>query len=296
MSETIYALYPVFKVKDDLREALIQNDERRHAAQEIENLYKSWEGRVHVRGTYSTVGFRADADLMLWLHGSSPHDLQHALVEFRRTTVGRLTDLTWTFMGAVKPAEFTADHAPAFVKGTPPETFLCVYPFVRTPEWYLLPREERGELLREHGGAGREFPEVLANTTSAFGLGDWEWILAFEAERADSLVDCIRRLRETKARLYTKVEVPFVTGDPQVGRRRARRPGVDHGPRRLRRGDPARQRSVRGGGQSEAIWRRGCPRVRSGRWATSSGTSPACSGSGPRSRLGPLLSRHDVGE
>ena len=212
MSETIYALYPVFKGKDDLREALIHNDERRHAAQEIENLYKSWEGRVHVRGTYSTVGFRADADLMLWLHGSSPHDLQHALVEFRRTTVGRLTDLTWTFMGAVKPAEFTADHAPAFVKGTPPETFLCVYPFVRTPEWYLLPREERGELLREHGGAGREFPEVLANTTSAFGLGDWEWILAFEAERADSLIDCIRRLRETKARLYTKVEVPFVTG------------------------------------------------------------------------------------
>ena len=59
---------------------------------------------------------------------------------------------------------------------------------------------------------GREFPEVLANTTSAFGLGDWEWILAFEAERADSLVDCIRRLREAKARLYTKVEIPFVTG------------------------------------------------------------------------------------
>ena len=148
---------------------------------------------------------------MLWLHGDPPDVLQRALVEFRRTTVGRLIEPTWMFMGAVKPAEFTADHAPAFVKGTPPEKFLCVYPFVRTPEWYLLPREERGELLAEHGGAGREFPEVLANTTSAFGLGDWEWILAFEAERG-SFVDCIRRLREAKARLYTKVEIPFVTG------------------------------------------------------------------------------------
>ena len=87
-----------------------------------------------------------------------------------------------------------------------------MYPFVRTPEWYLLPRDERGELLRDHGLAGREFPEVLANTTSNFGLGDWEWILAFEAEKADSLVDVIRRLRETKARLYTKEEVPFITG------------------------------------------------------------------------------------
>jgi len=212
MSETIYTLYPVFVGSDDLRDVLDDADDRRDAAQEIENLYKSWEGTVQVRGTYSTVGFRADADLMLWLHGDSPDVLQRALVEFRRTTVGRLIEPTWMFMGAVKPAEFTADHAPAFVKGTPPEKFLCVYPFVRTPEWYLLPREERGELLREHGGAGREFPEVLANTTSAFGLGDWEWILAFEAERADSLVDCIRRLRETKARLYTKVEIPFVTG------------------------------------------------------------------------------------
>jgi chlorite dismutase len=212
MSETIYTLYPVFVGSDDLRDVLDDSDDRRDAAQEIENLYKSWEGTVQVRGTYSTVGFRADADLMLWLHGDSPDVLQRALVEFRRTTVGRLIEPTWMFMGAVKPAEFTADHAPAFVKGTPPEKFLCVYPFVRTPEWYLLPREERGELLREHGGAGREFPEVLANTTSAFGLGDWEWILAFEAERADSLVDCIRRLREAKARLYTKVEIPFVTG------------------------------------------------------------------------------------
>jgi chlorite dismutase len=115
-------------------------------------------------------------------------------------------------MGVVKPAEFSPDHQPAFVKGDPPQRYLCVYPFVRTPEWYLLPREERGEHLREHGVIGREFPEVLANTTSAFGLGDWEWILAFEAERLDSLVDCIRRLRDAKARLYTKEEIPFVTG------------------------------------------------------------------------------------
>jgi hydrogen peroxide-dependent heme synthase len=212
MSDTIYALYPVFVGSDDLRDVLADADDRRDAAQEIDNLYKSWEGDVQVRGTYSTVGFRADADLMLWLHGDSPDVLQHSLVEFRRTAVGRLVEPTWMFMGAVKPAEFTPDHAPAFAKGTPPEKFLCVYPFVRTPEWYLLPSEERGSLLREHGLAGREFPDVLTNTTSAFGLGDWEWILAFEAARADSLVDCIRRLRESRARLFTKVEIPFVTG------------------------------------------------------------------------------------
>ena len=212
MSETTYVLYPAFMSTEDFREAFSDADDLARAAQEVENLVKSWEGGVDVRGTYSTVGFRADADLMLWLIGPSAEHVQRALVEFRRTEAGRLLDMTWTFMGVVRPAEFTADHAPAFVKGAAPKLFLCVYPFVRTPEWYLLPADDRAQLLRDHGELGRGFPEVLANTTSAFGLGDWEWILAFEADRADTLVDCIRALRNAKARLYTKEEVPFITG------------------------------------------------------------------------------------
>ena len=208
--ETIYALYPVFRARDGFRD--LPADALADVVQEVENLYKAFEDRVQVRGTYSTVGFRPDVDLMLWLVGGSPEHLQSFVAEFRRTQAGRLTDVVWTFMGVVKPAEFTPDHRPAFVKGEPPKTYLCVYPFVRTPEWYLLPPEERGALLAEHGIIGREFPEVLANTTSAFGLGDWEWILAFEADRADTLVDCIRRLRDAKARTFTKEEVPFVTG------------------------------------------------------------------------------------
>jgi hydrogen peroxide-dependent heme synthase len=210
MTETIYALYPVFAASELFRD--LDAEEVGDAAQEVENLYKDWAGRVEVRGTYSTVGFRADADLMLWLVGSSPDDVQSFLVAFRRTLAGRLLDLSWTFMGVVKPAEFTADHRPAFVRGEPPKRYLNVYPFVRTPQWYLLSRDERSRLLAEHGVMGREFPDILANTTSAFGLGDWEWILAFEADELDRLVDCIRRLRDAEARLFTKEEVPFVTG------------------------------------------------------------------------------------
>jgi hydrogen peroxide-dependent heme synthase len=210
MTDAIYALYPVFVASELFRD--LDAGEVADASQEVENLYKEWAGRVDVRGTYSTVGFRADADIMLWLVGSRPEDVQGFLVEFRRTSAGRLMDLSWTFMGVVKPAEFTPDHSPAFVRGEAARRFLCVYPFVRTPEWYLLPPGERAELLGEHGSIGREFPDVLANTTSAFGLGDWEWILAFEADEADRLVECIRRLRDARARLYTKEEVPFVTG------------------------------------------------------------------------------------
>jgi peroxiredoxin len=207
MTGTLYSLYPCYKASPGVREPPVDD-----AAQEVENLFKEWEGAVTVRGVYSTVGFRADTDLMLWLIGPTPDAVQDAMVAFARTEAGRRLEVSWTFMGVVKPAEFTADHAPAFAKGEPPKRYACVYPFVRTPEWYLLPPEERSALLREHGEIGREFPDVLANTTSAFGINDWEWILAFEADELDRIVDCIRRLREAGARRFTKEEVPFVTG------------------------------------------------------------------------------------
>jgi hydrogen peroxide-dependent heme synthase len=205
--ELIFSAYPVFKA---LPGAL--PDDREVATKEVSALLEEWADRVSVRGIYSTAGFTARADLMLWLVSSSADHIQGLLVALRKTQLGRVLETTENFLGLVRPAEFTPDHQPAFVKGEAPKRYACVYPFVRTPEWYLLDPKERGSILREHGEAGREFPEVLANTTSAFGLGDYEWILAFEADSPDRIVELIRRLRSTEARRYTKVEIPFFTG------------------------------------------------------------------------------------
>jgi chlorite dismutase len=205
--ELIFAGYPVFR---SIPGAL--GEERDVAVKELSALFEEWSDRVEVRGIYSTVGFRADADLMFWWVAKSADDLQDLLVAFRRTEVGWSLTQTEQFLGLVRPAEFAKDHLPAFVKGKPPKKYISVYPFVRTPEWYLLPSEERNGFLREHGGAGREFDDVWANTTSAFGLNDWEWILTFEADSPDRIVELIRRLRGTEARLYTKVEIPFYAG------------------------------------------------------------------------------------
>jgi hydrogen peroxide-dependent heme synthase len=208
--EALYAYYPVFRAPAQLRR--MDPGVRDRAAHEFEMVLKEMAEWVTLRGAYSCAGLRPDADLMLWLVATSPDAAQDALVALRRTELGRELELTHAFMGLVRPAEFTRDHAPAFARGEAPRTYLCVYPFVRTPDWYLLPSEERAALLREHGEMGRRFPDVLANTTSAFGLSDWEWILAFEADDLGRIVDCIRTLREAVARLYTKEEIPFITG------------------------------------------------------------------------------------
>jgi chlorite dismutase len=206
--ETIYASYPVFRAIPEALPAA----EHDVAAKEASDLLEQFAPRVQTRGCYSTAGFRADADIVFWWVAQTPDDLQDLYAEFRRTRLGRSLTPREVFVGLVRPAEFSKDHLPAFVQGKPPEKYLCVYPFVRTPEWYLLDPQERGGMLRDHGSAGREFPDVLANTTSAFGIGDYEWILAFESSALDRIVDLIRRLRATEARRYTKLEVPFFTG------------------------------------------------------------------------------------
>jgi chlorite dismutase len=165
---------------------------------------------VTIRGFYDVSGLRADADLMIWLHGDTPETLQWALREFRRALPTLLP--TWNAMGVHRDAEFTANHLPAFMRGVEPSTWLTVYPFVRSYEWYLLPDEERRAMLGDHGRKGAEYRQVIPNTVASFALGDYEWILALEAPELVDLVDLMRHLRQTDARRHVREEVPFYTG------------------------------------------------------------------------------------
>jgi chlorite dismutase len=96
-----------------------------------------------------------------------------------------------------------------------PKDFICVYPFVRSYEWYLLADDERRALLSEHGQMARDFPDVRANTIASFALNDYEWILAFEADDLSRIVDLMRHLRGSETRRHVREEVPFFTG-PRV--------------------------------------------------------------------------------
>jgi chlorite dismutase len=190
-----------------------QPDDSAGLADELREWKRVLSGEdVVVRGVYDVSGLRPDADLMLWLHGPSAESLQAALRKFRRTRAGATLTLTWSAMATHRRAEFSADHLPSFMLGTQARQWLCVYPFVRSYDWYLLPEEERREMLSEHGIAGRAHAGVQANTLAAFALNDWEWILALESDDLHELVDLMRGLRATEARRHVRLEIPFHTG------------------------------------------------------------------------------------
>ena len=205
-----YAMWSVFKV-DRSSIAELPKDAADEVEQALATLNASED--VVVRGWYDVSGLRGDADLMLWSHAESSSSLQAAYHAVLRTAFGRHLAPVWSQMALHRPAEFNKSHVPAFLADERAHKFVCVYPFVRSYESYLLPDEERRELLVEHGVMGRNYPDVRANTVPAFALGDYEWILAFEADDLSRIVDLMRHLRASRARLHVREEIPFYTGE-----------------------------------------------------------------------------------
>src|SRR3954449_12769664 len=190
-----YTMWSVFRLARPLAD-----DERPAAADEVQALFDELAGEdVVVRGTYDVSGIRADADLMIWWHASTADALQAAYNAFRRTALGRRMAPVWSQTALHRPAEFNKSHIPAFMAEEEVRNYVCVYPFVRSYEWYLLPDEERRDMLKEHGMQARGYPDVRANTVAAFALGDYEWMLAFEADELHRIVDLMRDLRASTA-------------------------------------------------------------------------------------------------
>jgi peroxiredoxin len=205
--QLLYTTYAVFKAVTPLPQ-----DRAALTAEAQGLLDEVLEKDVYTRGTYDLSGYKADADLLVWWTCPDPDVLQDAYARFRTTGLGRHLAPVWSSVGLHRPAEFNRNHIPAYVRREDPKKYVCVYPFNRSLEWYLLPDYERRGMLAEHGMAGREFEDVRANTVAAFGLGDYEWLLAFEADELHRIVDCLRHLRASRARVHTKLETPFFTG------------------------------------------------------------------------------------
>ena len=192
-----YTMWSVFRVEPGRLPA-----DRAEPAREAQHYLEALEGKgITVRGVYDLAGLEP---------------LQAGYADLRRATaLGRASAPVWSTVALHRPAEFNKSHVPAFLAGEEPKRYVCVYPFVRSYEWYLLPEAERRELLAEHGMQARAYPDVRANTVASFALSDYEWVLAFEADELPRIVDLMRALRASRARRHVRAEVPFFTG-PRV--------------------------------------------------------------------------------
>jgi chlorite dismutase len=165
---------------------------------------------------YSVQGLRADTDFGVWLktdEGVAP--LQQFERNTRASAAGDHLELSHNFISMTKPSPYARKETDperealrAYPDGAP---YVFVYPMVKTRDWYALPPEERGKLMREHVAVGQKYPRIRINTSYSYGIDDQEFVVAFEGSDPAEFLDLVHDLRYTRASSYTLRDTPMFT-------------------------------------------------------------------------------------
>ena len=182
---------------------------KEEAAKEFANLVEVANTKIKVR-LYSTVGLRADADLLVWMISDTIEKTQVMTSKIYSTVLGKYLMPSHVFISASRPSLYSSKVTPGFMTDEEPMKYVVVYPFVKSREWYLLPFEERKKMRDEHITVGRKFPQVRLNTTYSFGLDDQDFMLAFETPDLSVFQELIMQLRETKVSKYIVRDTPMI--------------------------------------------------------------------------------------
>lgn len=206
--------YAFFKIDPAWRR--LPEAERRAGKEEFARVVGDYRGRAIVL-PYSLVGIRGDCDLMLWRVAYELETLQEMSTRLLATGLGKWLSTPYSFLGQAKTSVYedpTIHPSQEEKRGRirPGEfKYLFVYPFVKTRDWFLLPKEERQRIMGGHIRVGHDYPSVKLNTIYSFGLDDQEWVVAFESNRPSDFVDLVMQLRETESSKFTLRDTPIFT-------------------------------------------------------------------------------------
>ena len=174
------------------------------------------DARTVVRA-YTTVGLRADADLLLWKVSDRLEGLRELATAIATTGLGGYLATPHSYLAMTRRSQYVGNHRHAGQDGRRTRLrpagarYLFVYPFVKTHAWYQLPHAERQRIMDDHIRVGHAYPSVKINTTYSFGLDDQEFVVAFETDEPADFLDLVMQLRESEARPFTERDTPIFT-------------------------------------------------------------------------------------
>ena len=200
VKDTFLQVDPAWRRLDpDLREA-----DKREFVAACENFAED-----HLLRSFSLVGTRGDADLMLLSQAENLDRIHEFHVVLSQSGLMKWCTVPHSFLAMTKPSEYSDESRLEVRPGH--SRYLFVYPFVKTRAWYALAADERWRIMQEHIRVGREFPSVDLNTSYSFGLDDQEFVVAFETDNPADFLDLVQRLRTTESSSYTLRDTPTFT-------------------------------------------------------------------------------------
>ncbi len=182
---------------------------KEESAKEVENVITNSGIRFR---SYSTLGLRDDAEFLFWFAAETVEEIQDVISKLYLTVFGKYIVPSRVYLSCTRPSVYARKgRTLSFVAGEEPRKFVIVYPFTKTREWYLLPKEQRQKMMDQHIDVSEKYPQVILNTTYSFGISDQDFMLAFECDNLRDFQNLIMDLRQTQVSAYVAVDTPMIT-------------------------------------------------------------------------------------
>jgi len=182
---------------------------KEESAKEVENVIINSGIRFR---SYSTLGLRDDAEFLFWFAAETVEEIQDVISKLYLTVFGKYIIPSHVYLSCTRPSTYARKgRTLSFVAGEEPRKFVIVYPFTKTREWYLLPKEQRQKMMDQHIDVSEKYPQVILNTTYSFGISDQDFMLAFECDNLRDFQNLIMDLRQTQVSAYVAVDTPMIT-------------------------------------------------------------------------------------
>ncbi|MCH8915683.1 MAG: chlorite dismutase family protein [Thaumarchaeota archaeon] len=205
-NEQYYFNFSFFKVDPKWR--WMADLAKEESAKEVEIIIRN--SGIMFR-SYSNLGLRDDTDFLFWFAAKTVEEIQVVIEKLYKTVFGKYIIPSITYLSCTRPSIYSKESkAHGFVTGNEPKKHVIVYPFTKTREWYLLPKEKRQEIMDEHIAISKKYPQVVLNTTYSFGIHDEDFLLAFEVDDIRDFQDLIMDLREAQVSTYVKNDIPMI--------------------------------------------------------------------------------------
>lgn len=166
---------------------------------------------------YHTYPAEARADLLVWsaLEAEDPNAAATFFTRFAQATnrYRHVIEPVHTLWGYTKPSQYTKTRSTQEIDpfATVRKSYLVMYPFVKTVEWYLMSREARQGMMNEHIKIGKQYPEITQLLLYSFGIQDQEFIVVYETDDLGQFSDLVYELRDSEARRFTERDTPLHT-------------------------------------------------------------------------------------
>ncbi len=164
--------------------------------------------------TYSMIGLKAGVDMLLWSLSPSLDALEQKSARALRSGMGAWTTARHSMLGIIRPSQYVKRPTPqeqSLFSGER-SSYLIVYPFTKSTDWYLLTQEERQKVMNEHMKVGHRYQQVRQLLAYSFGVDDMDFLVAYETDDLPAFGELVRELRGTESRRSTIRDTPILTG------------------------------------------------------------------------------------